>query len=405
LPFHPIPQFLRRSGKERDMTSHYRHRRLANPATTFPTPIEPGEIAVNSANRQLAIGDADPASSGVVKLLLAVRIFDTKAQYAVGDFVVQAGGFYRARVAISPGAFNAANWDTFAFAGLMVAKAGDTMTGPLVLSGAPTLDLHAATKLYADTVAAQGGTTPLPASAIVNTPAGAISATTVQAAINELDNEKAPVNAPMFTGDARLQTSPLPGDSDTSIATTAFVADAVGTAVGAIDLSPYAPKDSPTFTGDPQAPTRLPGDNDTSVATTAFVTAAVAAAAVPAASALEYVSNSQPDKMLTPRAVWGSVAPITLTDAASVAPDLSKGSDFIWTPLASGRNLANPVGGKPGQKGVIYFVPGTGSVTTYGPAYKFPNGTKPVHAGLMIWSYIIASDGVTAYCNSGVSYG
>lgn len=34
--------------------------------------------------------------------------------------------------------------------GTKVAKAGDTMTGALVLSGAPTLDLHAATKKYVD---------------------------------------------------------------------------------------------------------------------------------------------------------------------------------------------------------------------------------------------------------------
>ncbi len=35
---------------------------------------------------------------------------------------------------------------------------------------------------------------------------------------------------------------------------------------------------SPTFTGDPKAPTPTAGDNDTSIATTAFVTAAIAAA-------------------------------------------------------------------------------------------------------------------------------
>jgi hypothetical protein len=39
-----------------------------------------------------------------------------------------------------------------------------------------------------------------------------------------------------------------------------------------------APLASPTFTGDPKAPTPTAGDNDTSIATTAFVTAAVAAA-------------------------------------------------------------------------------------------------------------------------------
>ena len=35
----------------------------------------------------------------------------------------------------------------------LVSKAGDTMTGALTLSGAPTVDLHAATKAYVDTVA------------------------------------------------------------------------------------------------------------------------------------------------------------------------------------------------------------------------------------------------------------
>lgn len=39
-----------------------------------------------------------------------------------------------------------------------------------------------------------------------------------------------------------------------------------------------APDTSPTFEGDPQAPTAPPGDNDTSIATTAFVKAAIASA-------------------------------------------------------------------------------------------------------------------------------
>jgi hypothetical protein len=39
----------------------------------------------------------------------------------------------------------------------------------------------------------------------------------------------------------------------------------------------FAVLNSPTFTGDPKAPTPAPGDNDTSIATTAFVSAAVAA--------------------------------------------------------------------------------------------------------------------------------
>jgi hypothetical protein len=41
------------------------------------------------------------------------------------------------------------------------------------------------------------------------------------------------------------------------------------------DLSVYAPKDSPVFTGNPTAPTAAATDNDTSIATTAFVRAAM----------------------------------------------------------------------------------------------------------------------------------
>ena len=51
------------------------------------------------------------------------------------------------------------------------------------------------------------------------------------------------------------------------------------------DLAAKAPLASPTFTGDPKAPTPTAGDNDTSIATTAFVTTAVAAvAAIPPAT-------------------------------------------------------------------------------------------------------------------------
>ena len=40
-------------------------------------------------------------------------------------------------------------------------------------------------------------------------------------------------------------------------------------------IAGYAPIASPTLTGDPRAPTPAPGDNDTSIATTAFVAAAL----------------------------------------------------------------------------------------------------------------------------------
>jgi hypothetical protein len=80
----------------------------------------------------------------------------------------------------------------------------------------------------------------------------------------------APLASPTFTGDPKAPT-PATADNDTSIATTAFV-KAQGYLVST-DLSAYALLASPVFTGDPRAPTPLTADNDTSIATTAFVKA------------------------------------------------------------------------------------------------------------------------------------
>lgn len=70
------------------------------------------------------------------------------------------------------------------------------------------------------------------ASAITNTPAGNLSATTLQAAVNELDSEKAPLASPGFTGNPTAPT-PTAGDNDTSVATTAFVTAAIAALIDA----------------------------------------------------------------------------------------------------------------------------------------------------------------------------
>jgi len=119
----------------------------------------------------------------------------------------------------------------------------------------------------------------------------------------------APLASPAFTGNPTAPT-PAPGDSDTSIATTAFVANAVsaaggllpsnntprmdGTASAGVGTSASrddhvhpsdtsrAPLNSPNFTGTPTAPTQAAGNNTTNLATTAFVTTAVAGVLTPA---------------------------------------------------------------------------------------------------------------------------
>jgi hypothetical protein len=86
--------------------------------------------------------------------------------------------------------------------------------------------------------------------------------------ISTLTTSKADLASPTFTGDPKAPT-PATADNDTSIATTAFV-KAQGYITNSA-LATYAPLASPAFTGVPTAPTAAPGTNNTQVATTAFV--------------------------------------------------------------------------------------------------------------------------------------
>lgn len=67
------------------------------------------------------------------------------------------------------------------------------------------------------------------ASAISYAGSTGLAATDVEGALDELDSEKAPLDSPVLTGNPRGPT-PSPGDNDTSLATTAFVASAIAAA-------------------------------------------------------------------------------------------------------------------------------------------------------------------------------
>lgn len=75
---------------------------------------------------------------------------------------------------------------------------------------------------------------------------------------------------PVFTGVPQAPT-PSTGNRTTQLATTEFVYAAIESTTPTIDLSPYAPKNSPTFTGVPTAPTPDVSSNDAQIATTSFV--------------------------------------------------------------------------------------------------------------------------------------
>jgi hypothetical protein len=73
--------------------------------------------------------------------------------------------------------------------------------------------------------------------------------------------------------------------NDSTQQTTAFT--------GPQDLSAYAPLASPTFTGNPIAPTPTAGDNDTSIATTAFVNTYCPAASDTTAGKVELATDAE----------------------------------------------------------------------------------------------------------------
>ncbi len=127
----------------------------------------------------------------------------------------------------------------------------------------------------------------------------------VTSAIQTQLDAKAPIASPTFTGNPAAPT-PSPGDNDTSIATTAFVATS------------FAPLASPTFTGVPAAPTASVGTNTTQLATTAFVIAESFVSALPSqtGNAGKYVTTDGTT------ASWGSLSAYATTAAvaASYAP-------------------------------------------------------------------------------------
>lgn len=249
-----------------------------------------GDLVISKADPSLFLSKTGPGQSSAIR-----GRFNNIRRWALylGDSTTESGGNTGSE-------FSLVRHDDSGNVLGFVLKAS-RVTGLVEVLSDPVDPLGIATKQYVDSHSAAAAT------AIIFAPAGNVSATNVQAAIQELDNEKvakagdtmtghlslptgpSAANAvrkdyvdnaiatmdlsayalkasPVFTGDPQAPT-PATADNDTSIATTAFV-----------KAQGYAPLASPTFTGDPKAPTATPGDNDTTIATTAFVVAAIAAA-------------------------------------------------------------------------------------------------------------------------------
>jgi len=96
--------------------------------------------------------------------------------------------------------------------------------------------------------------------------------------------------------------------------------------------------------------------------------------AIDLGTAAQYRANTA-DKILVTDKVWSAAAGVALTDAATVALDLSTGLNFTLT-LTTSRILGNPSNVKDGQRGSIVITqPGGGSaVLTFGANWKNTSG-------------------------------
>jgi hypothetical protein len=327
-----------------------------------------------------------------------VRIFDARGIYAVGDYVTNAGFLYRCKVVHGPAVFNATHFELIAGVdaaattlGNYLLLSGGTLSGPLLLpTAAPATAAAAANKKYVDDQIANVIIGNVSAGTITNTPAGNISATTAQAALNELDAEKVAKAGDTMTG--LLELPAITPDAASAVRRD-YVDNAVttlSTADGTLQTNinkKVSIDGSTAMTGQLSLPT-VPAP----VAANAVRKDYVDTLLVPATVA-EFTSNASAVKMLTPATVWNAANLVTLSGNA-VQPDFGAGIDFYW-PLNASCTLYNPLRMKVGQKGMIYFaVAGGCNVGAWDSFYKFPGSLKPIFSpggGLDAMSYAVVN--------------
>ena len=141
-----------------------------------------------------------------------------------------------------------------------------------------------------------------------------------------------------------------------------------------VDTSTLAALASPTFTGTPAAPTAAVGTNTTQLATTAYVQAEVGQ------SIQAYDVDTAKTDVAQSFTKGQRGTPVALTDAASVAVDLSLGNNFTLlctSGVGATRALANPTNAVAGQSGLITITQasGGGNALTFSSNYKFAGGS------------------------------
>ena len=109
------------------------------------------------------------------------------------------------------------------------------------------------------------------------------------------------------------------------------------------------------------------------------------------------------------RRIYAANDPVALTDAASIAWDMSAGINFKVTLGAAGRTLANPSNQVAGKSGIIIFTQngsGTGTITSYGANIVWIGGQPdwPTTPGAkVVVAYFVEANGTVLMSPSGAS--
>jgi hypothetical protein len=98
-------------------------------------------------------------------------------------------------------------------------------------------------------------------------------------------------------------------------------------------------------------------------------------ATFPETTSAQFLANTS-GKALSTDKVWSAADTVALTDAATIALDLSSGVNFSVT-LGGNRTLGNPTNTKNGQSGVIYVTQDGTRTLGYGGNWKFSGGAAP----------------------------
>lgn len=127
------------------------------------------------------------------------------------------------------------------------------------------------------------------------------------------------------------------------------------------------------------------------------------------ATSAEFLVGTDTGRSLVVDQVWSAAAEVTLTDAATIAVDMSTFINAVVT-LGGNRTLGSPTNEKVGQTGCIRIVQdGTGSRTlAYGTDWEFSGGTAPIlttTAGAedLLFYHVLASNRVFANLVKGIA--